>query len=266
MRGELMRYHKLLGVASLVAIAAVAAAEPEFLDTFKSHFKIQDSSAIGKKSCGICHVSDEDYGFNPFGRDVKKEMFAVSAKDLTTAILDKVVTEDSVGDGVTNALRISAGIAPGEGKPKAENAPPPKEEPKSPIPKNGFHPAIVHFPIALFLGALLLDFIGLVRKNDSFLLAGWYNLVLAAISSLGGLGSGYLAMTLSHFPMRGTIKTHLLLAIGSTVAMWIMVALRVHKHDKMVPFARAIYYILALGAMIAISVAGHLGGVVVYHE
>ena len=261
-----MKLRKLIGVAALFTVAALASAEPEFLDTFKSHFKIQDSSPIGKKSCGICHVSEEDYGFNPYGRDVKKEMFAVSAKDLTAAILDKVGTEDSVGDGVTNATRISSGTAPGEGKPKAENAAPAQEEAKSFIPKNGFHPAIVHFPIALFLGALLLDFIGLVRKNDNFLLAGWYNLVLAAVTALGGLGSGWLAMTMSHFPMRGTIKTHLLLAIGTTVAMWIMVALRVHKHDKMVPFARFIYYILAIGAMVAISVAGHLGGVVVYHE
>lgn len=250
-----------------LALAGFATAEPEFLDTFKSHFKIQDSSPIGKKSCGICHVSEDDYGFNPFGRDVKKEMFAVSAKDLTAAILDKVAKADSVGDGVTNGTRIAGGTPPGEGQPKAENATPvPPAEAKSPIPKNGFHPAIVHFPIALFLGALLLDFIGLVKKDPRFLQAGWYNLVLAALSALAGLGSGWLAMRLSHFPMRGTIRSHLMLAIGSTIAMWIMVALRVDKHDKMQPLPRLIYYVLAVGAMVAISIAGHLGGVVVYHE
>lgn len=262
-----MKISKAAGTLAILAFSSLALAEPEFLDTFKSHFKIQDSSPIGKKSCGICHISEDDYGFNKFGNDVKKEMFAVSAKDLTAAVLDKVAKEDSVGDGVTNGDRIAAGTPPAEGKPKeAAAAAAPTEEAKSPIPKNGFHPAIVHFPIALFLGALFLDFIGLVRKDKNFLYAGWYNPVLASISAVGALGSGWLAMSLSKFPMRGTIRTHLLLAIGCTVAMFIMVALRVHKHDKMQPLARVIYYVLAIGAMLAISWAGHLGGVVVYHE
>lgn len=261
-----MNGKKLIGGLAFVTLSGLAVAEPEFLDTFKAHYKIQDSSPIGKKSCGICHISEDDYGFNPFGRDVKKEMFAVSAKDLTEGILATVEKEDSVGDGTTNGDRIAAGTPPGQGTPKADAVPASVEEPKSAIPKNGFHPAIVHFPIALFLGALLLDFIGLVRKDKNFLLAGWYNLVLAALSAIGAVASGWLAMDLSKFPMRGTIREHLLLAVGSGVAMWIMVALRVYKHDKMVPLARAVYWVLAIGAMVAISVAGHLGGVVVYHE
>jgi uncharacterized membrane protein len=48
--------------------------------------------------------------------------------------------------------------------------------------------------------------------------------------------------------------------------MWIMVAMRVHRHEKMQIPLRVVYYALALAAFLIISYTGHLGGAFVYGE
>lgn len=263
-----MKFSRLFQGLLIVALASLsgsALAEPEFVDTFIAHYKLAADSPLAAQSCALCHVSDSDFAFNPYGKDIKAELAASGAKSVTDAVLVKVDALDSNGDGVLNGAEIAAGNAPGAPSKKAGTPPPAPEKSEFP-PKNGFHPAIVHFPIALFLAALLLDFIGLVKRNQNFLLAGWYNMILAAASSLAGVASGILAMSLSGFPFKGTMREHIIYAGAATIAMWIMVAMRVHRHEKMNLIARLIYYALAVIGMLTISWAGHVGGVLVYGE
>ena len=124
----------------------------------------------------------------------------------------------------------------------------------------------MHFPIGLFLAGLLLDFIGMVKNQKALLLAGWYNLVLAAASTIFAALSGVLAMSLMKLPYKGLIFEHMLYAVGASVIMWLMVALRVHRHEKMNVPVRLLYYALAVAGLVTISYAGHLGGVFVYGE
>lgn len=241
----------------------------EFLESFVAHYKIAESSTLGTKSCGICHVSDSDFAFNPFGKDVKKTL--AGKETLEAGTLDAVAALDSDGDGTDNGKEIAAGTDPadpkvgGSGKVSAP-APVEEEKPATFPPKNGFHPAIVHFPIALFVAALILDFFGMIRKDKTLLHAGWYNMVLAAVTSIGGIMSGILAVTLMKLPYRGLILNHLVYAVGSSAIMGIMIAMRVHRHEKMNVSARTIYYLLATVGFVMISYAGHLGGVFVYGE
>ena len=147
-------------------------------------------------------------------------------------------------------------------------APAPEEE-TSWIPKNGFHPAIVHFPIALFLAGIALDLAGYIKKSKTLLYAGWYNLVLAAISAVCAILTGILALMYSHAPIGGgnglsLIGQHMLLAIVAAFLMWIMVSLRVHRHEEMGTGSRTLYFLLAAACILLISYAGHLGGKFVY--
>jgi hypothetical protein len=103
-------------------------------------------------------------------------------------------------------------------------------------------------------------------RGRARLAAGWYCIVMAAISSVGALVSGVGAMSLLKLPYRGLIFDHLTYAIGATVIMWILVALRVDRHEKMNVGLRAVYYVLATACLVLISYAGHLGGVFVYGE
>lgn len=247
-------------------------ASSDYLDAFLSHYKVAESSKLAEKSCAICHVSDEDFALNPFGQDMKKEFATHNVDAPNEAVFAALDVLDSDGDQTPNSVEIAAMTFPGDassgGKPGGSTTPPPpKEKKKSSFPpKNGFHPAIVHFPIGLFIGGLILDLIGLVKGEKSMLLAGWYNIVLAAVTAMGGIASGVLAMTLMKLPYKGLIFNHLGYAVGATVIMWIMVAMRLHRHEKMNVGMRAIYYVLAAGCLFMISWAGHLGGVFVYGE
>ena len=259
-------------VVLISGLASFALASGEFLETFKSYYHIKDDSPLAEKSCGICHISDSDFAFNPYGKDVKKAMTDSGSKEVTGELLASIEGLDSDGDGTPNGREIAAGTFPGDplsgGAPGA-HAPVVVETAKKKAsfpPKNGFHPAIVHFPIALFIGALDLDLIGMIRKDSHFMLSGWYCLVMAAITSFGGIASGVLAMIMQKLPYRGLIFTHLVLAIISTVLMWVMVELRVHRHEKMHLPARLTYYLLAASCFVLISYAGHLGGAFVYGE
>lgn len=259
----------LVGVLVVASLASVAKAEPEFLDTLTAKYNIKDDSALGQKSCGICHISEDDYHFNPYGKQLADYLTDHNLKTVTNEVLDAVGKMNATGVGGTNDEKLKAGQAPGQAPPGAKPAPAGPAAPAKPkplIPKNGFHPAIVHFPIALLIAGIFLDFYGLIRRRPNFLAAGWYNLVLAAISSLGAVGSGLYAMTVMKLPYKGLIFTHLKLALLATVLMWIMVALRVHRHEKMQVGLRVLYYILATGAFLAIAIAGHLGGSFVYGD
>ena len=88
----------------------------------------------------------------------------------------------------------------------------------------------------------------------------------AAVTSLVAVGSGLLAMTMMKLPYKGLIYQHLLLACSVTVIMWIMVTLRVQKHENMNIPIRVVYYLLAASAFLIISWTGHLGGQFVYGE
>lgn len=272
----------------LIATAPCAFATGEYMDAFLSHYKLKENTAFNDKSCGICHVSDADFEFNPYGAAVKKALSDSGASAVDGAVLASIESLDSDGDGVTNGEEVAAATFPGDatsgakaatattsggaGGPEVNDEGKDLEEGKNAAketafpPKNGFHPAIVHFPIALFIGGLILDFFGMVRKNRTLLAAGWYCIIMAAISAVGAILSGVAAMTLSKMPYRGLIFEHILFAVGAAVLMWIMVALRVDRHEQMNVKLRMVYYVLATGCLFLISYAGHLGGVFVYGE
>lgn len=259
-------------VMVLALMASFAPANGEFLDAFVSHYKVKDDSPMGEKSCGICHISDSDFAFNAYGKEVKKAMTDKAVSAVSGAFLASLDALDADGDGTPNGNEIAAGTFPGDpasgaapgAKPVATAEP--EKKPASFPPKNAYHPAIVHFPIALFIGGLVLDFLGMLRKDKTLLHAGWYCIVMAAITSIGAILSGVGAMMLLKLPYKGLIFTHLAMGVVASVLMGVMVAMRVHRHEKMNVPMRVVYYLLALACFGLISWAGHLGGVFVYGE
>lgn len=259
---------KAIILAILAAAATQAWATGDYLEAFTKHYSTADTSAIGAKSCAICHVSDSDYGFNPYGEAVVAEKEKQGASAVDDKVLVALEAGDPDKDGTPSGEEIKKDTLPGDptsGAAAGVTVEPPKPKAPEPFPpKNGFHPAIVHFPIALFIGGLILDFLGMLRNDQTLLRAGWYNLILGALTAFGGILSGVLAMVLMKMPMKGLLQEHMITAVASTALMWVMVFMRIHRHEKMNITARAIYYVLAAAAMLIISWAGHLGGEMVY--
>lgn len=251
-------------------VTSHALATSDYYEIYAKHYSIAESSPLAAKQCANCHVSDEDYSMNPYGQAVVGAMTARGGEAVTVADLVSVEAGDPDKDGNPSGKEIAAGTFPGDPTSGAiaaaatKSAPAEAEAPKegSWFPKNSFHPAIVHLPIGLFIAGLLLDFLGLIRKDTTLLHAGWYNIVLASITSFGGIASGFLAMNRMGFPMKGHMLEHVVFTIVATVMMLGMVALRVHRHEEMNRVARGVYYILAIGCLFILSWAGHMGGVV----
>jgi uncharacterized membrane protein len=129
------------------------------------------------------------------------------------------------------------------------------------LAKHAQHVVLIHFPIALFISAVAFDFIAQWTKRNGLADAAYYNLVLAAISTLPVLATGILAwhFQLEGRKLKGILLQHLLLACLSTVMIWLVwwVHFRTRRREEDLPRYR--FAIELLGVAI-IAVTGHLGG------
>jgi uncharacterized membrane protein len=239
---------RLLPAALVLSACSAAFAGGEIMEAFLEHYR--DSavySELEERACANCHVSDYDLALNAYGKAMSAELGEQGSE---------VPNEATFATLEASEIEPGAALAEGEGRVATKRS--------GLIPKNAYHPAVVHFPIALFIGGLFLDFVGMIRRDKTLLLAGWFNIVMAAVTALAGLATGVAAMALKILPYRGLIFDHMQYAVLSTVIIWILVAMRMHRHDKMNLTLRTIYYVLATIALLTISWAGHLGGVFVY--
>src|SRR6185369_13126992 len=94
--------------------------------------------------------------------------------------------------------------------------------------KHAQHVVLVHFPIALCLVSILFDCIAQWRKSRVLAEVAYYNLLVAAISTVPVLATGLLAW---HFQLEGQrLKGKLLLhlVLGSVAACMIWVVWSIH--------------------------------------
>jgi uncharacterized membrane protein len=79
--------------------------------------------------------------------------------------------------------------------------------------KHAQHVVLVHFPIALFVSAVVFDLIAHWTKRRTFAGAAYYNLVVAALATIPGIATGIIAwqLQLEGQRLKGNLLLHLLL-------------------------------------------------------
>ena len=96
------------------------------------------------------------------------------------------------------------------------------------------HPAFVHFPIALLPASLLFYFIGIVRKQSSFLFAGRFCLYLALPAAIITVWTGLDAQ--DSFPhtqeIQEMIETHEKIGITVLVIAFLLVLWSFFRNEK----------------------------------
>jgi uncharacterized membrane protein len=131
------------------------------------------------------------------------------------------------------------------------------------LAKHAQHIVLIHFPIALFISAVAFDLIAQWTKRRGLADAAYYNLLVAAISTVPVLGTGLLAwqFQLEGQKLKGILLLHLVFGCVSSVLIWLVwyVHYRARRRSALLPNYRLLIEFLAVGV---VALTGHLGGFV----
>jgi uncharacterized membrane protein len=130
------------------------------------------------------------------------------------------------------------------------------------LAKHAQHVVLVHFPIALFLVGAFFDWIAQWKRIARLATAAYYNISIAAFSTLPVVATGIVAWRwqLEGSRLRGNLLLHLVLGAGASLLIWLVWL--IHYRARR-PVQRALpTYRLPVEALTAVVVAltGHLGG------
>jgi uncharacterized membrane protein len=124
------------------------------------------------------------------------------------------------------------------------------------------HVVLIHFPIALCLAAVMFDFLAQWTRNRALAAASYYNLLLAAISTVPVVATGLAAWqwALEGQKLKGILLMHLVLGCVSALLIWLVfwIHSRARRHpEQSLPNYRLPIEALAVLIMV---LTGHLGG------
>jgi uncharacterized membrane protein len=129
------------------------------------------------------------------------------------------------------------------------------------LAKHAQHVVLIHFPIALFITAVAFDAIAQWTKRSGLADTAYYNLLVAAISTLPVLATGIVAwqFQLDGQKLKGILLLHLVLACVSSVmvclAWW--VHFRARRREEVLPNYRLAVEFVGVGL---VALTGYLGG------
>jgi uncharacterized membrane protein len=129
------------------------------------------------------------------------------------------------------------------------------------LAKHAQHVVLIHFPIALFIIAVVFDVIAERWRLPELAAVAYYNLLLAAIFTVPTVVTGLVAWQwlLEGHRLKGLLLYHLVFAISSAVIIvcsWWM-HFRVRRNGQAAPAWRIA--LEALGVVL-LMITGHLGG------
>ncbi|HWY60234.1 MAG TPA: DUF2231 domain-containing protein [Terriglobales bacterium] len=129
------------------------------------------------------------------------------------------------------------------------------------LAKHAQHVVLIHFPIALFLAAVAFDLVAQWTKRPGLADSAYYNLLVAAISTLPVFATGVIAwqLQLEGQKLKGMLLLHLILACVSSLTIWLVwwVHFRARRRAQVLPTYRLAFEFLGV-ALIALT--AHLGG------
>jgi uncharacterized membrane protein len=130
------------------------------------------------------------------------------------------------------------------------------------LARHAQHVVLIHFPIALFIVAVVFDCVAQRTKNRSLAAAAYFNLLFAAISTVPVVATGLAAWqwALEGQKLKGILLMHLVLGCTSSVLIWVVFLIhwRARRRDQeSLPKYRLVIEALAI---LIVVLTAHLGG------
>jgi uncharacterized membrane protein len=128
--------------------------------------------------------------------------------------------------------------------------------------KHGQHVVLIHFPIALFIAGVGLDFVAQWTKRETLGFVAYVNLLLAAAMVVPAVGTGLVAWqwALEGHRIKGTLLLHIVFALASAVvigSVWWIHFRAQRQGGAALPNYRLV---LEFVGVVLLAIAGHLGG------
>jgi uncharacterized membrane protein len=130
------------------------------------------------------------------------------------------------------------------------------------LARHAQHVVLIHFPIALFIAAVAFDYLAQRTRNSTLAAAAYFNLLLAAISTIPVVATGLAAWqwALEGQKLKGILLMHLVLGCISSVLIWVVFSIHWRarrRHQESLPKYRLLIEALAI---LIVMLTAHLGG------
>jgi uncharacterized membrane protein len=128
--------------------------------------------------------------------------------------------------------------------------------------KHAQHVVLIHFPIALFIAGVGLDFVAQWTKRQVLGFTVYVNLLLAAVMTLPAVATGLAAWqwALEGHRVKGILLLHMVFALASVMVIWIVwwIHFRARRGGgTTLPNYRLVLEFVGVALL---AIAGHLGG------
>jgi uncharacterized membrane protein len=125
------------------------------------------------------------------------------------------------------------------------------------------HPVIIHFPIALFIASVVFEVLAAWRKQPVLATVAYYNLLGAALTIPFAIATGLGAWhwQLEGAAIKGNLRLHMICALTSAFLILFLTWMRSRLRAKNISPGVS-YVTVTLFALMAITLTGHLGGIV----
>lgn len=130
------------------------------------------------------------------------------------------------------------------------------------LAKHAQHVVLIHFPIALFIIAVLFDFLAQWKSQRLLAAAAYYNLLVAAIATIPVVVTGILAWQweLEGQKLKGILLTHLVMGCASTVLIWVVWFIHRRSRRNQEELLPGYRLPIEAVAVVIVALTGHLGG------
>ena len=130
------------------------------------------------------------------------------------------------------------------------------------LARHAQHVVLIHFPIALFIVAVAFDYVAQRTKNRTLAAAAYFNLLLAAISTVPVIATGLAAWqwALEGQKLKGILLMHLVLGCVSSVLIWLVLLIHWRARRQNGESLPKYRLVIEAFAVLVIVLTGHLGG------